>query len=167
MRRVISLLMENEAGALSRVVGLFSQRGYNIESLTVAPTEDVTLSRCTILTDGDQMEAEQITKQLHKLVCVYRVSALDDEAEGGLEREAVLVKVATPNRNLRDEVKALAEIFEARIIDVTAEIYTLQFIGSATEADRFVTAVRRCTETIEIVRSGVVGIAVGNHSMHA
>lgn len=95
MRHVISILIENEAGALSRVVGLFSQRGYNIDSLTVAPTDDATLSRCTILTSGDKSEAEQITKQLHKLVCVYRVSALLDEAEGGIEREMVLVKVST------------------------------------------------------------------------
>ena len=89
MRHVISILIENEAGALSRVVGLFSQRGYNIDSLTVAPTDDPTLSRCTILTTGEKDEAEQITKQLHKLVCVFSVSALFEEAEGGIEREMV------------------------------------------------------------------------------
>lgn len=166
MRRVISILIENEAGALSRVVGLFSQRGYNIESLTVAPTDDATLSRCTILTDGDKMEVEQITKQLHKLVCVYRVSALDEEAEGGLERELVLIKVSTPNRNIRDEIKTLADIFGARIVDVNPEMFTLQFAGSSTDADDFIGTICKSVEVLEVVRSGVLGIARGSHSMH-
>ncbi len=165
MRHVISMLLENEAGALSRVVGLFSQRGYNIESLTVSPTDDNTLSRCTILTTGDREEAEQITKQLHKLVCVFRVQALDEEPEGGLEREMVLIKVPTPNRNIRDEVKSLCEIFEAKIIDVSAEIFTLQFSGSSADADNFIETVGKCVEVMEVVRSGVLGIAKGNHAM--
>ncbi len=166
MRHVVSILIENEAGALSRVVGLFSQRGYNIESLTVAPTDDVTLSRCTILTTGDKTEAEQITKQLHKLVCVYKVSVMDEEPEGGMERELVLIKALTPNRNIRDEVRSLCEIFGGRIIDVTSEIYTIEYAGSSVEIDEFIKTVLDCVEIQEVVRSGVCGIAKGNHSMH-
>ena len=165
MRHVISILLENEAGALSRVVGLFSQRGYNIDSLTVSTTEDPTLSRCTILTTGDSNEAEQITKQLHKLVCVFRVSALAEEAEGGFEREMVLVKVNTPNRNIRDEVKSLADIFNARVIDVNASIFTLEFVGSSDETDNFIKTITDLVEVHEVVRSGVVGIAKGAHYM--
>ena len=165
MRHVISILLENEAGALSRVVGLFSQRGYNIDGLTVAPTDDPTLSRCSILTTGDKREAVQITKQLHKLVCVYRVSALLEEAEGGIEREMVLIKVNTPNKNARDEVKGLADIFNSKIIDVNAEIFTLEFVGNSSEIDNFITTVGKLVEVLEVVRSGVVGIAKGNHFM--
>jgi|SRR5574344_526964 acetolactate synthase I/III small subunit len=165
MRHVISILLENEAGALSRVVGLFSQRGYNIDSLTVAPTEDPTLSRCTILTTGEKNEAEQITKQLHKLVCVFRVSDVQEESEGGLEREMVLVKVNTPNRNVRDEVKSLADIFRARIIDVNAEIFTLEFVGTPDETDNFISTICKLAEVTEVVRSGVLGIAKGSHFM--
>lgn len=165
MRHVISILIENEAGALSRVVGLFSQRGYNIDSLTVAPTDDPTLSRCTILTTGEKDEAEQITKQLHKLVCVFRVSALCEEAEGGIEREMVLVKVNTPNRNVRDEVKSLADIFGAKIIDVNAEIFTIQYVGNSDETDSFIQTLCKLAEVVEVVRSGVLGIAKGSHFM--
>ncbi|MDO5351485.1 MAG: acetolactate synthase small subunit [Succinatimonas sp.] len=165
MRHVISILIENEAGALSRVVGLFSQRGYNIESLTVAPTDDKTLSRCTISTEGSSDEAEQITKQLHKLVCVLRVSALHEEAEGGLEREMVLVKISTPNRNIREEVKTLAEIFNAKIIDVNADIFTIEYVGSSSETDNMLQTLKKLTEIIEVVRSGVLGIAKGSHCM--
>lgn len=165
MRHVISILIENEAGALSRVVGLFSQRGYNIDSLTVAPTDDPTLSRCTILTTGEKDEADQITKQLHKLVCVFRVSALFEEAEGGIEREMVLVKVNTPNRNVRDEVKGLADIFSAKIIDVNAEIFTLEYVGTSSETDNFIQTLCKLAEVVEVVRSGVLGIAKGTHYM--
>ena len=165
MRHVISILIENEAGALSRVVGLFSQRGYNIDSLTVAPTDDPTLSRCTILTSGDKNEAEQITKQLHKLVCVFRVSALFEESEGGLEREMVLVKVNTSNRNVRDEVKSLSDIFNAKIIDVNAEIFTLEYVGTSLETDNFISTICKLAEVVEVVRSGVLGIAKGSHYM--
>ncbi|MBQ3678942.1 MAG: acetolactate synthase small subunit [Succinivibrio sp.] len=165
MRHVISILLENEAGSLSRVVGLFSQRGYNIDSLTVAPTDDPTLSRCSILTTGEKWEAEQITKQLHKLVCVFRVSALLEEAEGGIEREMILVKVNTPNKNARDEVKGLADIFNSKIIDVNAEIFTLEFVGNSSEIDNFITTIGKLAEVLEVVRSGVVGIAKGNHFM--
>ena len=165
MRHVISILIENEAGALSRVVGLFSQRGYNIDSLTVAPTDDPTLSRCTILTTGEQDEAEQITKQLHKLVCVFRESAIQEEAEGGFERELTLIKVATPNRNIRDDVKSLADIFKANIIDVNADILTLEYAASSEQTDIFLKTMSKLTEVVEVVRSGVLGIAKGSHYM--
>ena len=165
MRHVISILIENEAGALSRVVGLFSQRGYNIDSLTVAPTDDPTLSRCTILTTGEKDEAEQITKQLHKLVCVFRVSALFEEAEGGIEREMVLVKVNTPNRKGRDDVIGLSDIFSGKIIDVNAEIFTLEYVGTSSETDNFIQTLCKLAEVVEVVRSGVLGIAKGTHYM--
>lgn len=166
MRHVVSILIENEAGALSRVVGLFSQRGYNIESLSVAPTEDPTLSRCTILTLGDPEEAEQITKQLHKLVDVLRVSEYDENI-GSLERELVLMKMPTPNRQMREEIRSLCQIFNARIIDVTPELYTLEYVGSSAEVDNFVETLSKCSDVLETVRSGVLGIAKGNHYMHS
>lgn len=165
MRHVVSILIENEAGALSRVVGLFSQRGYNIESLTVAPTEDPTLSRCTILTLGDPDEAEQITKQLHKLVDVLRVSEYMDGC--GLERELVLMKMPTPNRQMREEIRSLCQIFNARIIDVTPELYTLEYVGSSAEVDNFINTLSKCSDVLETVRSGVLGIAKGNQYMHS
>ena len=163
---VVSILIENGAGALSRVEGLVSQRGYNIESLTVAPTDDPTLSRCTVLTLGGEDVIEQITKQLHKLVCVLRVSAINEEPEGGMERELVLIKVPTPNRNVREDVKSLCDIFRAKIIDVSAEVLTLQYVGSSAEVDNFCSTVVKLTEVLEVVRSGVLGVAKGNHFMH-
>lgn len=152
---------------MSRVVGLFSQRGYNIESLTVAPTDDPTLSRCTILTTGDSDEAEQITKQLHKLVCILRVSALNEEKNGSQERELVLIKLPTPNRNVREDIKSLSDIFGAKIIDVSPETYTLQYVGSSEEVDTFCETVFKMSDVLEVVRSGVLGIARGNHYMHS
>lgn len=164
MRHIISILIENEAGALSRVVGLFSQRGYNIDSLTVATTEDPTLSRCTILTLGDREESEQITKQLHKLVDVLRVSDLDSEGRF-LDRELVLIKVPTPNRNIREEMRSIAEIFGAKIIDMTKDIYTLEFVGNSEQVDDFIEALSNTSDILETVRSGVLGIAKGNTYM--
>ncbi len=128
MRRILSVLLENESGALSRVIGLFSQRGYNIESLTVAPTDDPTLSRMTIQTVGDEKAIEQIEKQLHKLVDVLRVSELGQGAH--VEREIMLVKVQASGYG-REEVKRNTEIFRGQIIDVTPSIYTVQLAGTA------------------------------------
>ena len=128
MRHIISILLENEAGALSRVAGLFSARGYNIESLTVAPTEDDTLSRLTLVTRGSNQVIEQITKQLNKLIEVVK---LMDLTEGGhLERELLLVKVEAVDER-RDEIKRLVDIFRGRIIDVTDSTYTIELTGSA------------------------------------
>ncbi len=164
MRHIISILIENEAGALSRVVGLFSQRGYNIDSLTVATTEDPTLSRCTILTLGDKSEAEQITKQLHKLVDVLRVSDLDSEGRF-LDRELILMKLTTPNRNVKADIKAVAEIFNAKIIDLSKDTYTLEFVGTSEQVDDFIVALNDVTDILETVRSGVLGIAKGSTYM--
>lgn len=162
MRRIISLLLENESGALSRVVGLFSQRAYNIETLTVAPTEDPTLSRMTIVTTGDERVIEQITKQLNKLVDVLKVS---DLSEGDhIEREIVLVKVRADGAN-RDEVKRTADIFRGQIVDVTPNLYTVQLVGTSDKLDAFIRNMSDTTEVVEVVRSGVCGIARGEKSM--
>ncbi|WGL18173.1 acetolactate synthase small subunit [Microbulbifer bruguierae] len=157
MRRIISVLMENEPGALSRVVGLFSQRGYNIESLTVAPTEDATLSRLTLTTIGDDHKIEQITKNLNKLIDVVK---LVDLTEGShIERELLLVKVRASGAQ-RDEVKRSVDIFRGQIVDVTSNMYTVQVSGTSEKLDAFLQALGEHT-IMEVVRSGVSGIARG------
>ena len=161
MRHIISMLLENESGALSRVAGLFSARGYNIESLTVAPTEDGTLSRLTLVTSGSEDVIEQITKQLNKLVDVVK---LVDLTEGPhIERELLIIKV-NANGSMRDEVKRLVDIFRGRIIDVTEATYTIELTGTSDKLDAFVQAVRGAG-IIEVVRSGVSGIARGEKSL--
>jgi acetolactate synthase-1/3 small subunit len=155
------MLLENESGALSRVAGLFSARGYNIESLTVAPTEDATLSRLTLVTSGSEDVIEQITKQLNKLVDVIK---LVDLTEGPhIERELLIIKV-NANGAMRDEVKRLVDIFRGRIIDVTETTYTIELTGTSDKLDAFVQAVRGAG-IIEVVRSGVSGIARGEKSL--
>ncbi len=161
MRHIISLLLENEAGALSRVAGLFSARGYNIESLTVAPTEDPTLSRLTLVTTGSDDIIEQITKQLNKLVEVVKLLDLTEGAH--IERELMLAKV-NANGAMRDEVKRLVDIFRGRIIDVTDKTYTIELTGTGEKLDAFIEAVR-AAGIVEIVRSGVSGIARGDRSL--
>ncbi|WP_323847396.1 acetolactate synthase small subunit [Microbulbifer magnicolonia] len=157
MRRIISVLMENEPGALSRVVGLFSQRGYNIESLTVAPTEDSTLSRLTLVTIGDDHKIEQITKNLNKLIDVVK---LVDLTEGShIERELLLVKVRASGAQ-RDEIKRSVDIFRGQIVDVTSNMYTVQVAGTGEKLDAFLQALGEHT-IMEVVRSGVSGIARG------
>ena len=161
MRHIISILLENEAGALSRVAGLFSARGYNIESLTVAPTEDATLSRLTLVTSGSEDVIEQITKQLNKLVDVVK---LVDLAEGPhIEREMLIVKV-NASGGMRDEVKRLVDIFRGRIIDVTDSTYVVELTGTSDKLDAFIEALRGAG-IIEVVRSGVSGIARGEKSL--
>ena len=162
MRRVLSVLLENESGALSRVVGLFSQRGYNIESLTVAPTDDPTLSRMTIQTVGDEKVQEQIEKQLHKLVDVLRVTELGQGAF--VEREIMLVKIQATGYG-REEVKRSADIFRGQIVDVTASLYTVQLAGTSDKLDAFLNAVREVAEIVEVARSGIVGVARGDRIM--
>ena len=157
MRHIISLLLENEAGALSRVSGLFSARGYNIESLTVAPTEDPTLSRMTIVTTGSDDVIEQITKQLNKLVDVVKAFDLSDG--GHIERELMLVKVRAAGKD-RDEMKRMAEIFRGRIIDVTEKSYTVELTGAADKLDAFLQAIDRSV-ILETVRTGSSGIGRG------
>ncbi len=157
MRHIISILIENEAGALSRVSGLFSARGYNIESLTVAPTEDPTLSRMTLVTRGDENIIEQITKQLNKLIDVVK---LVDLSEGPhIERELMMIKVRAEG-SMREELKRLAEIFRGNIIDVTGNSYTIEMTGDGAKLDAFIQAVDD-ELIIETVRSGPLGIARG------
>ena len=157
MRRIISLLMEIEPGALSRVVGLFSQRGYNIESLTVAPTEDNTLSRLTLTTMGDDHKIEQITKHLNRLIDVVKLVDLTEGAH--IERELMLVKVRATGAQ-RAEVKRCVDIFRGQIVDVTASVYTIQITGASEKLDSFFQAVGEAS-IVEVVRSGVSGIARG------
>src|SRR5512135_66784 len=158
MRHVISLLLENEAGALSRVSGLFSARGYNIESLTVAPTEDLSMSRMTIVTVGSDDIIEQITKQLNKLVEVVKVVDLSESAH--VERELMLIKVRATGKE-REEMKRMAEIFRGHIIDVTESTYVVELTGNATKLDSFIEAIDKSL-ILETVRTGVCGIGRGD-----
>lgn len=157
MRHIISLLLENESGALSRVAGLFSARGYNIESLTVSPTEDATLSRMTIVTTGSDEVIEQITKQLNKLIDVVKVIDLSDGDH--IERELMLVKVKAVGKE-REEMKRMADIFRGRIIDVTDKDYTIELTGTGSELDAFLKALDRAA-ILETVRTGASGIGRG------
>jgi acetolactate synthase-1/3 small subunit len=161
MKHIISILMENEAGALSRVAGLFSARGYNIESLTVAPTEDESLSRMTLVTRGTEEVIEQITKQLNKLIDVVKL--MDMYECPHIEREMMLIKVRAKD-TAREEVKRLADIFRGRIIDVTDTIFTIEVTGTGDKLDAFVRAIDQ-TDIIEVVRSGVTGIARGEKAL--
>ncbi|MEO7320987.1 MAG: acetolactate synthase small subunit [Nitrosospira sp.] len=157
MRHIISLLMENEAGALSRVAGLFSSRGYNIESLTVAATEDPTLSRMTLVTAGSDDVVEQITKQLNKLIEVVKVVDLSDGDH--IERELMLIKIRAVGRD-REEIKRMADIFRGRIIDVTDKSYTIELTGTGSKLDAFLEAMER-SAILETVRTGASGIGRG------
>jgi acetolactate synthase-1/3 small subunit len=159
MRRILSVLLENEAGALSRVVGLFAQRNYNIESLAVAPTEDTTLSRLTLTTRGDDSKIQQIIKQLNKLVEVVRVEDLCDSDY--VERELLLIKVRAEG-DARQEVKRTADIFRGQIIDVTVDTYTIQLVGPSNKLDAFIRAIDDVS-IVEVVRSGVSGISRGGN----
>ncbi|NAW87338.1 acetolactate synthase small subunit, partial [Photobacterium halotolerans] len=150
--------------ALSRVVGLFSQRGYNIESLTVAPTDDPTLSRLNITTSVEDAALEQIEKHLHKLIDILKVSNVTDSEH--VERELMLVKVKASGY-ARAEVKRTSDIFRGQIVDVTSQIYTVQLAGTSDKLDAFLDAVSEATEIIEVARSGVVGIARGERSLKA
>ena len=157
MRHIISVLLENESGALSRVTGLFSARGYNIESLTVAPTEDESLSRMTIVTSGSDEVIEQINKQLNKLIEVVKVVDLSDGDH--LERELMLVKVRAVGKE-RKEMKRMVDIFHGRIIDVTDKDYTIELTGTCSQLDAFLSAIDRAA-ILETVRTGVSGIGRG------
>lgn len=161
MRHIISILMENEPGALSRVVGLFSQRGYNIETLTVAPTEDTTLSRLTLTTVGDDRIIEQITKHLNKLVDTVKVVDLTDGSH--IERELMLIKVKATGAQ-RAEVKRCTDIFRGQIVDVNPTVYTIQVTGTSDKLDAFIEAVGE-TVIIEVVRTGVCGLSRGEKNL--
>jgi acetolactate synthase-1/3 small subunit len=151
------MLMENEPGALSRVIGLFSQRGYNIETLNVAPTDDSTLSRLTLTTVGSDLRIEQLTKQLNKLVDVVKLADLTEGAH--IERDMMLIKVRASGAG-RHEIKRTTDIFRGQIVDVGPNIYTIQIIGTTEKLDAFVAAMSEA-DILEVVRSGVAGISRG------
>ncbi len=157
MRHIISVLLENEAGALSRVSGLFSARGYNIESLTVAPTEDASMSRMTIVTRGSEEVIEQIVKQLNKLIEVVKVADLNEGSH--LERELMLVKVKAQGE-WREELKRMSDIFRGRIIDVADGTYTVELTGNGAKLDAFLEALD-ASVILETVRTGACGIGRG------
>ncbi|MRI31739.1 acetolactate synthase small subunit [Endozoicomonas sp. OPT23] len=157
MRRIISVLVENEPGALSRIVGLFSQRNYNIETLNVAPTEDASLSRLTVTTSGNPQVIEQITKQLNKLIDVVKLVDLSEGTH--VERELMLIKVRASGP-MRAEVKRTADIFRGQIVDVTSSVYTIQLVGTQDKLDGFIEAIGQA-QVLEVVRSGITGIARG------
>ena len=157
MRHILSILMENESGAMSRVVGLFSARDYNIDSLSVAATEDKTLSRMTIVTHGDETVIEQITKQLNKLVEVVKVVDLNESRF--VERELMLVKVRAVGKE-RDEFLRLTEIYRGSVVDVTDKSYTIEITGSTDKLDSFLETIGK-TPILETVRTGAAGIGRG------
>ena len=163
MRRIISVLLENEPGALSRVVGLFSQRGYNIDTLNVAPTDDKTLSRLTLTTVGDDRVIEQILKQLNKLVDVVKLVDLTEGTH--IERELMLIKVRAAGQQ-RAEVKRTTDIFRGQIVDVASSQYTIMLTGTAQKLDAFIDALRD-VGIVEVARSGVAGVARGERMLSA
>lgn len=162
MRHIIAILIENEAGALSRVAGLFSARGYNIESLTVAPTEDPSLSRMTLVTRGSEDVVEQIIKQLNKLIDVVKLIDLEEVVH--IERELMLVKIKTTDK-MRDELRSVVDIFRGKIIDVTPTSYVIEMTGTSDKLDAFIATVDK-NSIIEVVRSGATGISRGEKGLH-
>lgn len=166
MRHLISILLENETGALSRVVGLFSQRGYNIETISAAPTENPRMSRMTISTIGDDIDIEQIKKQIHKLVNVHTVSALESgKSEETMELELVFFKVKANTNVLRDNVKRISDIFDARIVDVSSESYTVCLSAGHGKIKRLMNALQDQTEILETVSSGLVAVGRGSKAL--
>ena len=162
MKHIISMIMENESGALSRVSGLFSARGYNIHALTVAPTEDESMSRLTLVTSGTEQEIEQIVKHLNRLIDVIKVLDLTEGAH--IERELMLLKLSATGQN-REEFMRLTEIFRGDIIDVTATTYTVQMVGESKKIDAFIEAIDPGL-ILETVRSGTVGVLRGEKCLH-
>ncbi|MGY0561829.1 MAG: acetolactate synthase small subunit [Paraglaciecola chathamensis] len=163
MKRIISVLMENAPGALSRIVGVFSQRGYNVDSLCVAATDDKSLSRLTITTQADDKVIEQITKQVNKLIDVLKVTDLTNGSH--VERELMLIKVATRSELVRAEVNRNVDIFRAQIIDVDLNNYTIQVTGTSDKLDAFANVLAQSTEIIEASRSGICGLARGDKAL--
>jgi len=161
MRHILSLLLENEAGALSRVSGLFSARAFNIESLTVAPTEDPSVSRMTLVTVGSDEIVEQIIKQLNKLIDVIKVVDLSEARH--IERELMLIKTQAKGA-AREEVKRMVDIFRGRIIDVTENSYTIELTGTGEKLNAFIEALDKKL-IMEVVRSGVSGIGRGDRAI--
>jgi len=160
-RRILSILVENEAGALSRIAGLFSARAYNIESLTVAPIQDATLSRLTVVTTGDDSVIEQITKNCNKLIEVFKVRDITNTPH--IERELMLVKVAAKGE-AREEMKRLADIFRGRIVDITQDAYVIEVTGDQQKLDAFLDACDR-SSVIEMTRTGMTGLTRGSKTL--
>lgn len=165
MRRILSILLENEPGSLSRIVGLFSQRAYNIDSLTVGTTDDHSLSRITITTLGDDRIVEQITKQVNKLVDVLKIIDLTEMAH--IERELLLVKVFAQDEAKRAAVTRVVDVFQGAILDMGRNSYTLQLVSSTDKIESFLDTLRHETDLIEVVRSGAVGIGRGDKALKA
>ena len=163
MRRILSILLENEPGSLSRIVGLFSQRAYNIDSLTVGTTDDHSLSRITITTLGDDRIVEQITKQVNKLVDVLKIIDLTEMAH--IERELLLVKVFAQDETKRAAVTRVVDVFQGAILDMGRNSYTLQLVSSTDKIESFLDTLRHETDVIEVVRSGAVGIGRGDKAL--
>ncbi|MBD1584056.1 acetolactate synthase small subunit [Pseudoalteromonas sp. S16_S37] len=163
MRRILSILLENEPGSLSRIVGLFSQRAYNIDSLTVGTTADQTLSRITITTHGDDRVVEQITKQVNKLVDVLKIIDLTEVPH--IELELLLVKVFAKDEATRAAVTRIADVFQGSIIDMGKQSYTLQLLSNAERLESFLDMLRHESDIIELVRSGAVGIGRGDKAL--
>lgn len=159
MRHVIAVLMENESGALSRVVGLFSARGYNIESLSVAPTDDDSLSRLTLVTRGSEQVVEQILKQLNKLIEVVKVTDLSDFKH--IEREMMLIKLEAKQPESMTTIKQVVDVFRGKVIDLTNKTFTVEISGKGEKLDAFIDAMNEQI-ILEVVRSGCIGIARGN-----
>jgi len=159
MRHVISVLMENESGALSRVVGLFAARGYNIESLSVAPTDDDSLSRLTLATHGSEQIVEQILKQLNKLIEVVKVTDLSDFKH--IEREMMLIKLEAKQADSVSTIKQIADVFRGKVIDLSHRTFTIELSGKGEKLDAFIEAMSEQT-ILEVVRSGCIGIARGS-----
>jgi len=155
MRHIISILLENESGALSRVAGLFSARGYNIESLAVAPTDDPSLSRMTVVTSGTEEIIDQIIKQLNKLIDVVKLA--DMTAGAHIERELMLIKLKAEGEQ-REEIKRLVDIFRGCVVDVTTDQYTVELTGDSDKLDAFINAIGKM-HILEVVRSGSIGIS--------
>ncbi len=164
MRHIISLLLENEAGALSRVSGLFSARAFNIESLSVAPTEDPTISRLTLVTTGSDAIVEQITKQLNKLVDVIKVVDLNEYEH--VEKELLLAKLIAGEKEDHNVIKRIVDTFNGRIIDVTKNLYTIEITDTREKIDAFITALDDHL-IVEIVRSGVSAISLGDKAIQS
>lgn len=163
MQKILSILIENEAGSLSRIIGLFSQRAFNIESLTVAATEHKSLSRITIATRGDEKVIEQITKQVNKLIDVLKVSELTDVAH--IEREFMFVKLDAKTPEAREEIVRTTNIFRGQIVDSTNQTYTVQLAGRKAKLNAFIRSINKQSNLIETVRSGCVAIARGEKAL--
>ena len=162
MRHIIGILLQNEAGALSRVAGMFSSRGYNIESLSVAPTDDPTVSRLTLVTRGSDLVIQQIVSQLNKLIDVVRV---EDMTRGEhLERELVLAKLRV-DADGRDAVRGYVVRTGGRVLDPASESFIVELLGSEAEVSGFISTLARLGELIEVVRSGALGVSRDNRAL--